>query len=397
MAAGPEDRPLLQAAADGDGVGGRTGKRTSMLGVASLAVLIAAWVGQSEVSKFLQEGAGAAYNAPYFITVLNQSMMVLAVPLNLFLLPRRDVFFPGAYLSKFGLSVRAIALHSTYLAIVYCASTYFWFGSLGRKSVNVAIASGLYNSSVVWVFLLSLACGMEKFSALKAVGVATALAGVSAGSISTASAAASSNVSSSPSPSPFSHLRSAGNSPLHQSFNIQIGYVEVVGSAMLYAVFEVLLNRVTNRAVAKHAEGGVVPDVPLAVANFFTAGVGFVHLFFLSLMLWPMDALGIEPFVWPTPEQWGLLWINAGLGTLFNISFCAALVLMSPLLVSISCLLTIPLAACVDLIRGQADFTGLQIVGMFLICAGFLCFLGICQQKRDEKGADTAGGERTHS
>ena len=199
-----------------------------------LAVLIAAWVGQSEAPKFLQEGA-VCVQRPYFITVLNQSMMVLAVPLNLFLLPRRDVFFPGAYLSKFGLSVRAIALHSTYLAIVYCASTYFWFGSLGRKSVNVAIASGLYNSSVVWVFLLSLACGMEKFSALKAVGVATALAGVARGPFQQHRLPLP-PMCVSPSPSPFSHLRSAATR-LFTGFNIQIGYVEVVGSAMLYAVF----------------------------------------------------------------------------------------------------------------------------------------------------------------
>jgi drug/metabolite transporter (DMT)-like permease len=353
-------------------------KKTSPLGLASLFVLIISWVGQSEVSKFLQKPGGAAYNAPFFITVLNQSCMVVALSLNFFLLPRRDVCSPGAYLKAHGLSVRTVALHSLYLAAVYCSSTYFWFRALGRAAVNVAIASGLYNSSVVWVFLLSLACRMEAFSIPKAVGVVLALAGVGMGSVSSGSAAGPSHNVSSPSP-----LQSPSMSVPYESSisHMQLGYVEVVGSAMLYAVFEVLLNRVTNAAGGNKATA----KVPLAVANFFTGGVGLVHIFCLSLLLWPMDALAIEPFNWPTPDQWGLLWINAGLGTLFNVSFCTALVMTTPLFVSVSCLLTIPMSACVDLFYGQANFTGLQVGGMLLICAGFLCFLGLCGENEEEE------------
>ena len=169
------------------------------------------------------------------------------------------------------------------------------------------------------------------------------------------------------------------------SHHMQLGYIEVIGSAILYAVFEVLLNRVTNSAARRRNNGNQEngnQEVPLAVANIFSGGIGLVHLFCLTILLWPLDALGIEPFHWPTSAQWGLLWVNAGLGTLFNVSFCAALVLTTPLFVSVSCLMTIPLAACVDLLRGQANFTGLQIGGMLLICVGFFCFLGLCGKRK---------------
>jgi drug/metabolite transporter (DMT)-like permease len=360
----------------------KTPPKTSTLGLVSLVLLIAAWVGQSEVSKFLQEGTGESYNSPYFITILNQSCMIIALPLNLFLLPWRDFCSPGAYLKAQGLSVRTVALHSSYLALVYCASTYFWFSALGRTAVNVAIASGLYNSSVVWVFLLSLACGMETFTTAKAIGVVLALVGVGLGSISSESPEAPTMNISSPSPSQSEPTFALLHSNSH---HMQLGYIEVIGSAILYAVFEVLLNRVTNSAARRRNNGNQEngnQEVPLAVANIFSGGIGLVHLFCLTILLWPLDALGIEPFHWPTSAQWGLLWVNAGLGTLFNVSFCAALVLTTPLFVSVSCLMTIPLAACVDLLRGQANFTGLQIGGMLLICVGFFCFLGLCGKRK---------------
>ena len=80
-----------------------------------------------------------------------------------------------------------------------------------------------------------------------------------------------------------------------------------------------IVESVTNRAVAKHAEGGVVPDVPLAVAVFsLLVSVRAPVLPLAHAMA--HGRFGIEPFVWPTHEQWGLLWINAGLG-IVRISF----------------------------------------------------------------------------
>jgi drug/metabolite transporter (DMT)-like permease len=386
------EQPLLDARPP------RRRKTTSTLGLAALVCLVVAWVGQSELSQFLQAARGSGYNAPYFITVLNQSMMVWAVCLNLFLLPRGDFLAPDAYLRRHGLSVRAVLLHSLYLAVVYCGSTYLWFSALGRKAVNVSIASGIYNSSVVWVFLLSLACRMETFTLPKAAGVVLALVGVGLGSVSSSSSSPPPGVPVSPSPSPAANATSpAPTTPSWAAspatYGVQLGYIEVIGSAMLYSLFEVLLNLVTNAATRRVGNGG--QEVPLAVANLFTGAVGLVHLLGLSLLLWPMDTLGVEPFRWPTSEQWGLLWFNAGLGTLFNVSFCAALVLTSPLFVSVSCLLTIPLAAGVDVVRGRAHFTALQVAGMAAICAGFLCFVGLCgrgkgQVKRAQEGAGQA-------
>lgn len=62
-----------------------------------------------------------------------------------------------------------------------------------------------------------------------------------------------------------------------------------------------------------------------------------------------MDKLGWEVFELPSAPQWRMLLLNAGMGTLFNVSFVAAVSLLSPTLVSVSCLLTVPIAAMADL------------------------------------------------
>ena len=78
-----------------------------------------------------------------------------------------------------------------------------------------------------------------------------------------------------------------------------------------------------------------------------------MHVFFLSLLLFPMDKLGWEVFELPSAAQWRMLLLNAGMGTLFNVSFVAAVSLLSPTLVSVSCLLTVPIAAMADLLLNQ--------------------------------------------
>ena len=66
-----------------------------------------------------------------------------------------------------------------------------------------------------------------------------------------------------------------------------------------------------------------------------------------------MDKLGWEVFELPSAAQWRMLLLNAGMGTLFNVSFVAAVSLLSPTLVSVSCLLTVPIAAMADLLLNQ--------------------------------------------
>ena len=361
-----EDRPLLLPTHELP-LNEAPHKRCLTGGTLALITLIFAWVAQSEVSKSLQHGSASIepYNKPYFITILNQSMMVVAFALNIFFLPRSQLCSPSTYLRANGLSSKRVCISSICLAFLYCASTFLWFTSMGKNTVSVSIASGIYNSSVVWVFLLSLLFRIESFSYLKGSGVFLAIFGVALASIKSSSS-------------------SGGD---HLTF--QIGYLEVVGSAMLYALFEVVLKLVTN--AAQNRAGTEDEAVPIGIANVFTGTIGLCHLFILSLLLWPLNNLGWEIFEWPSKNQWGMLWLNAGMGTLFNCSFVASIALMSPTLVSVSCLLTIPIAAVTDLCLNQyrtkdehVTFTAINIIGLCLICSGFLAFTGTCGKKRTD-------------
>lgn len=403
-----EDYPLLSPAIAPSTPTPRPKKSRLTAGSLALIFLIVAWVSQAELSKALQHGSAGVkpYNKPFFITILNQSMMVVAFALNVFFLPKSDLCAPSKYLQANGLSVRRVAISGAFLAVIYCASTYFWFASIGENTVSVSIASGIYNSSVVWVFLLSLLFQIEVFSIPKAIGVVLAIAGVA---LSSSSSSASSAPA--PSPAPSSTLLAPSPPPF-----VQIGYIEVLGSAMLYALFEVVLKLITNAAQhrqrAAHEATQCPPEieqddgekndaaqeeeVPIGVANIFTGTIGLAHMFVLSLLFVPFNALGVETFQWPSNNQWELLFLNAFMGTMFNVSFVAAIALMSPTLVSVSCLLTIPIAAATDLVLNNyrtADqhvtFTSINIAGLCLICLGFLAFVGLCQKAEGRGGKDS--------
>ena len=389
-------------------------------GTLALIFLIFAWVVQAEVSKSLQHGSKDVqpYNKPFFISMLNQSCMVSAFLLNGFFLTRKEFCSLPTYLANNGLSVYTVSIRCVQLGFIYCASTFLWFSSLGHNSISVSIASGIYNSSVVWVFLLGIFFRLESFTWAKGGGVLLAIVGVALSSITSSSHSAlpsansSSPSSSLPLPSSPSSSSPSSSLPLpsspssvlrlqkqHQGFTFQFDYLQVVGSAMLYACFEVLLKLVTN--AAQHKAGrSKHQDVPMAIANIFTGGVGVVHLFVLSWLFWPLNHFGWETFEWPSSAQWHGLVLNAGMGTIFNISFVASITLMSPALVSVSCLLTIPIAAITDLLlnasRDQSEqvrFTAVNVIGLCLICSGFVAFTVHCGKKGVEEEEEEEEGE----
>ena len=95
-----------------------------------------------------------------------------------------------------------------------------------------------------------------------------------------------------------------------------------------------------------------------------------------------MDALGWEVFEMPSSEQLPLVLANGFLGFLFNCCFVASLALLNPLLVSITCLLTIPITAVVDILLNhsrppdqQVIFNAYNISGLVAVAVGFLIFV----------------------
>ena len=232
-------------------------------GTLSLILLIVAWVGQAEISKSLQHGSSthAKYNKPFFITILNQSMMTFGFLFNLFFLTKKEFVHPVQYLHQHGLRLNYFVQRCVVLGTVYCSSTYFWFKSMGDPSTSVSISSGIYNSSVVWVFLLSLLFRLETFAWLKLLGVVFAVVGVCLSSVSSAS---SPSLAPSPASTSLATLASLSSTTL----TFQFGYLMVAGSAFLYATFEVFLKLTTNASQLRARLK--IDEVPIGVANMFT-------------------------------------------------------------------------------------------------------------------------------
>ncbi len=87
------------------------------------------------------------------------------------------------------------------------------------------------------------------------------------------------------------------------------------------------------------------------------------------LMYWPLFFIlhysGMEIFEWPTPTQWNVILISSILDVFFNMLLLLAILLMSPLFVSVGSLLTIPLS----IVAGKESISS-AIIYLF----NFQCF-----------------------
>lgn len=152
------------------------------------------------------------------------------------------------------------------------------------------------------------------------------------------------------------------------------GYAMCFLSTALYAIFEVAYKK-----WATHE------DDPFPVAN----SQRFLGLIGCSVMLlaWIFPILNayprltntshpVEVFEWPTGEAARMIGINVALDTVFNVSFLIAILLTSPLFVSLATIGTIPVSIITDHLMGKPPLPHIAYLGVVSIAVGFSC-LGI--------------------
>ena len=385
-------------------------------GWTSLVLLVLSWVGQAELAQLIEtstSSTAANFNKPAFITILNQGCMFVCLPLAWIYLKAtgrksRDLgnendaeFSFVKYLAKQGYTRCGFTWNCVWLAFIYFFSTYLWYLALGSTidntrhaspsplsytpsslsissrprfatstkvpAVSVGLATAIYNTSVVFVWGFSLCLLGDSLSVGKMIGMLLALGGACLCGIS--------------------------QSPLGDvSFNLW-SFV-VLGSAATYGLFEVMYKWTTLRAATRRPpefqKFSESVDVPLAMGQLFTGGIGLAHIFVVSVLLIPLHFSGVERFEWPTAAQWKLLAVNAVAGTLFNASFVMSLTLMEPLFVAMATLLTIPASFVADIFidslrneLSQKEFGTARLSGMAAIVCGFLVFecFDTCRRK----------------
>lgn len=158
---------------------------------------------------------------------------------------------------------------------------------------------------------------------------------------------------------------SATSNPTNSTLMVFIGNMLALSGALIYGIYTILLKAKTiikNSHVERNLN-----------AHLFFAFVGLFCLF----LLWPIIIIlhftGIEEFALPTDRHTlTLLLINMLITFVSDFCWCKAVILTSPLTVTVGLSLTIPLAMVGDWIIKQFKFNWIYATGATIVTIGFL-------------------------
>ncbi|KAL2023931.1 hypothetical protein VTK56DRAFT_708 [Thermocarpiscus australiensis] len=237
-----------------------------------------------------------------------------------------------------------------------------YFASACLEYTSVGSVTILTSTSSIWTLIFCAIMGVEGFTMRKLVGVLASLAGVVLISSVDLSGASDDN---------------RGNFPHKSTAQIAIGDAMAFVSAIIYGIYVTVMKRRVGN------EDRV--DMPL----FF----GFVGLFNV-LILWPgffiLHYTGIEPFeLPPTGTVWTIIMINSAASFFSDILWAYAMLLTTPLVVTVGLSLNIPLSLIGEMIQYSQYSSWLYWVGAGVVFISFL-FVNHESQEEDEKSKQPA-------
>jgi len=257
------------------------------------------------------------------------------------------------------LSLRQTARLSLEFCMLWFSANYFASACLEYTSVgSVTIFTSL---SSMFTLTFCALMKVEAFSLRKLIGVVASLAGVAL--ISSVDLSGQSD-------------ENRGNFPHKSQAEMLLGDAMALFSAVVYGVYvTVMKSRVGN-------EDRV--NMPL----FF----GLVGLFNI-LLLWPgfiiLHVTGIETFEWPpTGTVWAIIAINSVSSFLSDMSWAYAMLLTTPLVVTVGLSLTIPLSLIGEMMQYAQYSSWVYWVGAIAVV---LSFLFINHESRDDGDGDGDG------
>ncbi|KAH1345081.1 hypothetical protein KXV68_003989 [Aspergillus fumigatus] len=373
-----------------------TGVARRSLGICLLLLVVVLWTASNFLASTIF--ADNSYSKPFFVTYINSSLFI--IPLfsiilgRLFKLWRQgrlsqidsiqslllhldshdskrealDVPHPSSFADRqqsenevdsYGkLGLRATARLSFQFCLLWVLANYFAMACL--QYTTVGSTTILTSTSGVWTLIFGAMIGVERFTVRKLAGVIASLIGI----------ILISRVDLSSTDSPPGDDGSSGTFPHKTTAEIALGDAMAAFSAVMYGVYTIVLKR------------QVGDESRVNMVLFF----GLVGLFNM-LLLWPgfviLQFTGIEPFVLPdTGRIWTIVLVNSFSSLVSDICWAYAMLLTTPLVVTVGLSLTIPLS-----LVGQIFLQGQYSSAIYWFGAAivFLSFLVVNHESRDDK------------
>jgi solute carrier family 35 protein F5 len=261
-----------------------------------------------------------------------------------------------------GLTLQQTARLSLEFCMLWFCANYFAAACLGYTTV--ASATILGSTSSIWTLLCGAVLRVERFTLRKFVGVIASLFGVVL--ISSLDATSGSTD------------ENRGSFPAKSPRELALGDAMAFLSAVLYGFYAILMK--------KRIGDETKVNMPL-----FFGLVGLANVF----LLWPgltiLHLTGIEPFELPPTKKIAMIVVvNSASSLVSDFSWAYAMLLTSPLVVSVGLSLTIPLS-----LVGQMVLNGQGSGVWYWVGAGvmFCSFVWISREQAREEEVEQARGE----
>ncbi|KAK9422135.1 putative EamA domain-containing protein [Seiridium unicorne] len=266
--------------------------------------------------------------------------------------------------------VEKLGLRETaWLSLEFCMLWFFanYFASACLQYTSVGSVTILTSTSSVWTLVFCAWMKVEPFSVRKLIGVMASLAGIIL--ISLVDLSGKDNDA------------DRGNFPHKTQQQIAIGDLMALISAVVYGLY------VTVMKVRVGDEDRV--SMPL-----FFGLVGIINV----LLLWPVFFIlhftGMETFeLPPTGKVWIIILLNSISSFISDMSWAYAMLLTTPLIVTVGLSLTIPLSLIGEMIQYQQFSSFLYWVGAGIVLLSFLFINHESHEEPDEtaksSGSDT--------
>jgi len=331
-----------------------------------VASYLLVWVSQSEYAQILLTGEGAAeggqYNKPGFVCYLNHAVLVFYFPIIyvILLVTRGPGSFTAFIMSWCGNFSMSKALKEvTLIAAVYWVCIWTWV--VGLTYISVSASNALYQLQCVFTVVFSVIFLNESLTSNRQLGCIIAFVGIATVVLPpffmTPASDAGDDDPSNPQNSEGATLK---------------GTMFTLASAVLWGAYEVgymyFSDRKNHETPITSPSASKIDTVleTMTTLSFIGVGTAVSCIPFLAIL----DFTSYETFALPNSAQIASVCINAALSFTFDLLFALAIFMTSPVVVSISAALVIPLSFVADYFLHGTAVNMVSVGGSVVVLAG---------------------------